>query len=51
VSYGPRVTSLTPLLTVRNAASAVDFYPRTFGAEELSRLTAPNGHWLISKPL
>jgi PhnB protein len=44
VAYGSRMTSLTPLLTVRNAANAVDFYARAFDAEEVSRFVAPNGN-------
>ena len=36
--------SVTPALTVRDAAKAVDFYKRAFGAVELPiRLTDPNG--------
>lgn len=35
--------SLTPVLTVDNAAEAIAFYQRAFGAQELSRLTAPDG--------
>ena len=31
------------MLTVRNAAAAVDFYRRAFGATETERLTTPNG--------
>jgi PhnB protein len=36
-------TSLTPMLTVGNAAEAVEFYTRAFGATEVSRLTTPSG--------
>lgn len=36
-------TSLTPMLTVRNAAQAIDFYEKAFGATEVSRLTSPTG--------
>lgn len=36
-------TSITPMLTVRNAAQAVDFYTRAFGAVQVSRLTTPTG--------
>lgn len=35
--------SLTPSLTVRDAAGAIDFYKRAFGAIELSRANAPDG--------
>lgn len=36
-------TSLTPMLTVRGAAAAIDFYTRAFGATELSRQVTPTG--------
>ena len=36
-------TSLTPMLTVRDAPAAIDFYKRAFGAEERTRLTTPAG--------
>lgn len=36
-------TNATPMLTVRGAAQAVDFYKDAFGAEEVSRLTSPAG--------
>ena len=39
----PFETSITPVLTVRNAAAAVDFYRRAFGAIEVSRITNPGG--------
>jgi PhnB protein len=35
--------SLTPMLTVRDAASAISFYQRAFGATERERLTTPTG--------
>ena len=35
--------SLTPSLTVRDAAGAIEFYKRAFGAVELSRAAAPDG--------
>lgn len=38
-----RVSELTPFLTVRNAAKAIEFYARAFGATERSRLTTPTG--------
>jgi PhnB protein len=40
-------TSITPRLTVKNAAGAVEFYKRAFGAAEESRLTAPSGHVVV----
>ncbi|MGH8140399.1 MAG: VOC family protein [Steroidobacteraceae bacterium] len=35
--------SITPYLIVRDAARALDFYARAFGAKELFRLTEPAG--------
>ncbi|MBW3550540.1 MAG: VOC family protein [Proteobacteria bacterium] len=35
--------SVTPYLTVDDAAAAIDFYQRAFGAEELFRLPMPDG--------
>jgi PhnB protein len=34
---------MTPMLTVRNAAAAVDYYARAFGAIEVTRFTTPTG--------
>jgi PhnB protein len=36
--------SITPVLTVRGAAAAVEFYARAFGAVELYRTTDDAGH-------
>lgn len=36
-------TTITPALTVRDAAAAVDFYTRGFGATEVSRTTNAQG--------
>src|SRR5438105_13576934 len=37
-------TTLTPMLTVNDAAQAIDFYGRAFGATEVRpRVTAPSG--------
>ena len=36
-------TSITPMLTVRGASAAIDFYGRAFGATEVSRQTTPSG--------
>lgn len=36
-------TTLTPMLTVRNAAQAIEFYRKAFGAAEVSRLETPTG--------
>jgi len=35
--------SITPMLTVRGATAAIEFYKRAFGATEVSRLTTPTG--------
>lgn len=35
--------TLTPMLTVRGAAAAIDFYMRAFGATEVSRVATPAG--------
>jgi len=36
-------TAVSPMLSVRDGASAVEFYKRAFGAVELERITAPDG--------
>ena len=36
-------TAVTPYLTVKGAAQAIDFYKRAFGAEEVMRLASPEG--------
>src|SRR5262245_55945525 len=35
--------TVTPSIVVRNAADAIDFYKRAFGAEEISRMAGPDG--------
>lgn len=35
--------TLTPYLTLRGAARAIEFYQRAFGAEELYRMSGPGG--------
>ena len=35
--------TLTPALVMDNAAEAIEFYKRAFGAQELGRMTAPDG--------
>ena len=40
-------TTLTPHLTVRDAAAAIEFYKKAFGAVELGRMPEPNGKRLI----
>ena len=37
-------SSLTPMLTVKNAVAAIDFYRNGFDAVEQARFTAPTGH-------
>ena len=37
-------SSLTPMLTVKDAVAAIDFYREAFGAVEGARHTAPTGH-------
>jgi PhnB protein len=37
-------SSLTPMLTVKNALAAIEFYRAAFGAVEEERTTAPSGH-------
>jgi len=35
--------TITPYLTVKGAAAAIDFYKRAFGAEEIGRFAGPDG--------
>jgi len=35
--------SITPSLTCRNAAQAIEFYKKAFGAQEIMRMPAPDG--------
>jgi PhnB protein len=35
--------TVTPYITVKGAAQAIDFYTRAFGARESARMTAPDG--------
>jgi PhnB protein len=35
--------SVTPYLTVKDAAKAIDFYQRAFGAKEVMRMNGPEG--------
>jgi PhnB protein len=37
------MSNLTPYLTVRDAAAAIEFYKKAFGAAELGRHAAPDG--------
>jgi PhnB protein len=38
-----KIKEMFPYLHVRNAAQAIDFYSRAFGAQEKFRLTEPSG--------
>ncbi len=40
---GNETTAISPMLSVRNGARAVDFYKAAFGAGELFRIDAPDG--------
>lgn len=42
---------LTPMLTVRNAAAAVDYYRRAFGAVEKGRNATPSGQLVVEMAL
>jgi len=35
--------SVTPAIVVRDAAAAIDFYKKAFGAEEIDRMAGPDG--------
>lgn len=37
------MSTLTPSLTIKGAAEAIEFYKRAFGAEELARAMDPSG--------
>ncbi len=39
--------SITPYLVVKDAARAIEFYKRAFGAEELGRMTGPGGRGVM----
>jgi PhnB protein len=41
------INELIPMLTVKDAASAADFYRRALGAQETSRSAAPTGQLVI----
>ena len=43
--------SITPMLTVRYAAQAIDFYRRAFGAEEIGRMHGPDGKTVMHAEL
>jgi uncharacterized glyoxalase superfamily protein PhnB len=39
--------TVTPALTVKNGAEAIEFYKRALGARELMRLPGPDGKYLM----
>jgi len=43
--------TLTPALTVRDGAKAIDFYKRALGAQELMRMPGPDGRGLMHAEL
>ena len=43
--------TITPHLVVRNAAEAITFYKRAFGAEELTRMNGPDGESIMHAEL
>jgi PhnB protein len=43
IDHVPLIREVYPYLCVRGGAAAIDFYVRVFGAEELMRLTYPDG--------
>lgn len=43
IDHLPVIREVYPYLCVRGGAAAIDFYVRVFGAEELMRLTYPDG--------
>ena len=45
------VSSLTPMLTVKNATTAILFYRQAFGAVERTSFTAPTGHVVVEMGL
>ncbi|HLT79024.1 MAG TPA: VOC family protein [Ferrovibrio sp.] len=44
-------TAVTPYLTITDAAKAIDYYRRAFGAEEVYRLMAPDGERVVHAEL
>jgi PhnB protein len=40
---GKRRTTIAPMLSVRNGATAIEFYKAAFGAEELFKIESPDG--------
>jgi PhnB protein len=50
VALSHKVT-ITPVLAVRDAAAATDFYARAFGAVEVTRTTSPEGRIVVELAL
>ena len=46
-SIPPGYHTLTPHLVVRDAARAIDFYKKAFGAQELARMPGPDGKGIM----
>ena len=45
------MNTLTPHLVVKGASKAVDFYKKAFGAQEIGRLTGPDGKSIVHADL
>ena len=43
--------ALTPHLVVREAAKAIEFYKKAFGAEEIARMPGPDGKFVMHAEL
>jgi uncharacterized glyoxalase superfamily protein PhnB len=43
--------TITPHIVLRNAAQAIEFYKRAFGAEEISRAPGPDGNTVMHAEL
>lgn len=43
--------TVTPHLVIKDAAGAIEFYKRAFGAEEVERMPGPGGHGIMHAEL
>jgi PhnB protein len=43
--------TVTPHLVVKDASKAIEFYKQAFGAQELARMTAPDGKSIMHADL